>query len=64
MVPVQRDIQRAPAYLLEEINCNCKSRRCSCVKFGLCCSPACGECRGLLYSNVVQPDKESDIEDV
>ena len=68
MVPVQTDMQPAPVYVLEAINYNCKSncstRRCSCIKFGLLCSPACGECRGLLCSNIVQPDKEGDTEDV
>ena len=68
MVPVQTDMQPAPAYLLEAINCNCKSncstRRCSCVRIGLFCSPPCGKCRGLPCSNVVQPDEESDAEDV
>ena len=56
MSPVATDLQPAPEYLVEAINYNCKtdcsSTRCSCVKFGLYCSPACGQCKGLLRCNV------------
>jgi hypothetical protein len=42
----------APENLLEVINCNCKADcgtlRCSCRQHGLECSPACGECKGLI----------------
>ena len=56
MSPVATDLQPATEHLLEAINYNCKtdcsSTRCSCVKFGLYCSPACGQCKGLLCCNV------------
>ena len=56
MSPVATDLQPAPEYLLEAINYNCKtdcsSTRCSCVRFGLYCSPACGQRKGLLCCNV------------
>ena len=67
MLPVATDLQPAPEYLLEAINCNCKtdcsSRRCSCVKFGLYCSPACGQCKGLLCCNIEPPEEDCDSDD-
>ncbi|CAH3187344.1 unnamed protein product [Porites lobata] len=45
----------APDNLLKVIRCTCKqgcdSRRCSCRKFGIPCSFACSECRGVNCSN-------------
>ncbi|CAH3149612.1 unnamed protein product, partial [Porites lobata] len=45
----------APYNLLKVIRCTCKqgcdSRRCSCRKFGIPCSFACSECRGVNCSN-------------
>jgi hypothetical protein len=68
MVPVHTDLKPAPDNLLEAINCNCKADcgtlRCSCRKHGLECSPACGECKGLLCSTVTLPEPESDNEDM
>jgi len=68
MIPVPTDMKPAPAYLLEAIRCNCKSgcetQRCGCRKFGLDCSLACGECKGMHCSNVIKPiiDSDSDTE--
>ena len=56
MIPIQTDRKPAPDYLLEAIRCKCKTdcstRRCSCRRYGLECSPACGDCKGLLCQNV------------
>ena len=45
----------APDNLLKVIRCTCKqgcdSRRCSCMKFGIPCSFACSECRGVNCTN-------------
>ncbi|CAH3133198.1 unnamed protein product [Porites lobata] len=45
----------APDNLFKVIRCTCKqgcdSRRCSCRKFGIPCSFACSECRGVNCSN-------------
>ena len=50
----------APLYLLEAIHCGCKSgcasRRCGCRKYGLECSLACSECKGMLCSNTTGYD--------
>ncbi|MES9882763.1 MAG: hypothetical protein ABW185_17995 [Sedimenticola sp.] len=67
MCPVHTDMKPAPAALLEAVNCNCKSdcstRRCSCRKYGLDCSAACGECKGLHCTNVTLLDQEIDSDD-
>ena len=56
MTPTGTDQKPAPDYLMEAIHCNCRTdcstRRCSCRKYGLECSPACGDCKGLLCTNV------------
>ena len=45
----------APESLLQMIRCNCSSdcasARCTCLKHGLQCSPACGQCRGAACTN-------------
>ena len=45
----------SPDRLLIRIRCSCKqdcdSRRCTCRKHGLPCTPACGDCRVLCCSN-------------
>ena len=55
LLPLTTHLPPAPAQLLRVIRCNCKtecdSKRCSCRKHGMDCSPACGECHGLHYSN-------------
>ena len=67
MFPVHTNLKPSPEYLLEAINCSCKTDctgRCGCVKYGLQCSPACMECKGLHCSNVTLPDPESDADDM
>ena len=53
MQPTKTDFGCAPSELLSLIRCNCKAGcstlRCSCRKHGLVCTPACGECRGLIF---------------
>ena len=54
-VPVTTDLPAAPGDLLQVIRCmcrnNCDTRRCSCRKHGLECTPSCGECSGVSCSN-------------
>ena len=55
LLPVTTDLPPAPSNLLEMIRCNCKTGcntlRCSCLKNGLECTSACGNCEGLSCSN-------------
>lgn len=64
LMPVQTDMPPAPKDLLRIFRCNCKtgcdSRRCTCKKHGLECTPACGECKGLSCSNSPKPSNDSD----
>ena len=70
LVPIKTDIESAPSNLLQFIRCNCKttsrntcgSRSCSCLRSGLKCVSACGDCRGELSENSVMVD-DVDIED-
>ena len=67
-MPVKTDMPPAPKDLMHIFRCNCKtgceSRRCTCKKHGLQCTPACGECKGLSCSNSPKPFSESDLEDI
>ena len=53
--PKMTDLPPAPESLLKVIRCNCKTdcntRRCTCKKLGLDCTPACGECKGVSCTN-------------
>jgi len=68
LLPMTTDLPPAPAYLLEAIRCKCKSgcitNRCGCRKYGLECSPACTECKGIQCSNstVQVADSDDDYE--
>ena len=69
LMPVMTDKPPAPETLLQVVRCNCKmdckTARCSCRKYGLDCSPACGECRGsACFNSPVLTDPDSDTEDV
>lgn len=50
LLPIQTHLQPAPEDLLKIIRCSCKSncdsKRCTCRKHRLECSPGCGECQG------------------
>lgn len=54
-LPCTTEKDPAPKELLRVIRCNCTAgcdtKRCSCRKHGIDCSPACGECHGLHCSN-------------
>ena len=56
----------APSELLDIIKCNClqngSTKSCTCKKFNLFCSVACGHCRGIACCNR-QPSESSDVED-
>ena len=47
-IPVMTEKNAAPEELLKVVHCNClaecKSSRCSCQRYGLPCSAACGPC--------------------
>ena len=63
LVPLKTYLSAAPERFLNIIKCNCKNcdtKRCSCRKHGLVCSPACGGCRGTGCSNSPLLDDESD----
>ena len=60
------DLPAAPKSLLKMIcNCatDCASARCSCLKQGLDCSPACGQCRGTACTNIRAVLGDSDDEE-
>ena len=55
IIPVMTDLPAAPESLLRIVRCNCSSdcvsERCTCRKYGLECSPACGQCRSTVCAN-------------
>ena len=55
LVPVLSDKPAAPSALLELVRCGCKgdcaTRRCTCKKHGIDCSPMCTECKGVTCQN-------------
>ena len=59
LIPVKTDMEAAPDSLLNAVRCNGKisskntrgSSACSCVKNGLKCVAACGDCRGIECQN-------------
>ena len=64
LMPMNTDMLPAPKDLLHIFRCNCKtgcsSKRCTCRKHGLECTPACGECKGLSCSNSPKPLDDGD----
>ncbi|KAK6191116.1 hypothetical protein SNE40_002860 [Patella caerulea] len=69
LVPVLTDLPPAPQELLDIVRCNCKSgcntARCTCLKNGLECSMACGDCKGVCENCSVFPSDvmEEDVDD-
>ncbi|KAK3104357.1 hypothetical protein FSP39_000218 [Pinctada imbricata] len=55
LLPLKGTLPPAPDKLLKIIRCTCKTncdtRRCSCRKYGLCCTIGCAECKGSSCSN-------------
>ena len=55
VTPVMTSKPPAPVALLQIVRCNCQtdcsSRRCTCRRHGLECSPACGQCKGTGCTN-------------
>ena len=55
IIPVMTDLPAAPESLLRMVRCNCSSdcvsKRCTWHKYGLECSPACGQCRSTVCAN-------------
>ena len=66
-MPIKTDMPPAPKDLLNIFRCNCKTgcstKRCTCRRHALECTPACGECRGLSCSNLPQ-HVDSDDNDI
>lgn len=66
-MPIQTDQPAAPPEILDVICCsckkNCKTRRCTCQKYGLHCTAVCRECRGTSCSNSQVPDLSDDVDD-
>jgi len=65
-IPIQTDLNAAQKELLEINRCNCKtgcvSKKCSCKKHGLRCSPACAQCKGGGCENSMEPETD-ELED-
>ena len=64
--PITTDLPAAPPELLQFVRCMCKSGcntlKCTGLKHGLECTSACGECKGLSYTNSKPIDlTENDI---
>ena len=66
LVPFKMSKEAAPEQLLRTIRCNCGGKcdrkSCTCLKNGLLCTTACGQCKGVSCLNV-QADS-SDNEDI
>ena len=49
LIPIMSDMNAAPETLLKMVHCNCatgcNTLRCSCKKYGLPCTSACGSCQ-------------------
>ena len=54
-MPTMTDMPPAPNNLLELVWCACKTdcstKKCTCRKHGLNCSPICGECKRITCYN-------------
>ncbi|VDI48316.1 Hypothetical predicted protein [Mytilus galloprovincialis] len=68
LLPIRALLPPAPEKLLRIIRCNCKlncdTKRCSCRKHGIDCSPACGECRGMNCSNTSNITEADELDDM
>jgi len=68
LLPIRAILPPAPEKLLRIIKCSCKqncdSKRCSCRKHGIDCSPACGECRGINCSNTSNIPQADELDDM
>ncbi|CAH3156864.1 unnamed protein product [Porites lobata] len=67
VIHVTTDLPAAPESLLKMVRCNCAtdcaSARCSFLKHGLDCSPACGQCRETACTNISAVLGDSDDEE-
>jgi hypothetical protein len=74
LVPIMCTSEAAPEFLLKMISCSCTtgcaSFRCSCKKFGLLCTAACGPCQTKLIcenrdlsTDEICSDDDDDIDD-
>jgi len=65
-LPIQTDLPAAPSQLLDVICCNCKTdystKRCTCRKYDMPSTVACGECRGTSCVNSQVPNFNDDVE--
>ena len=65
--PVRMIEPPAPSELLKIIKCNClqncNTKSCTCKKFNLFCSVACGHYRGIACCNRQSSEESSNVED-
>ena len=64
LMPLRIDQPAAPSETLNVICCSC-TKYCStnsytCRKYGMHCTPVCGECRGVSCTNSQLPDLSND----
>ena len=64
LMPLQTDQPAAQVDILNVICCSCakycSTNRCTCHKYGMHCTPVCGECRGVSSTNSQLPDLSND----
>jgi len=63
LIPIMTDKNAVPDELLKIIYCNCfrgcKSARCSCRRYGLPCTAACGPCK---VENCDNPNNAQEVD--
>jgi len=63
LIPIMTNKNAAPDELLKVFHCNCsgrcKSARCSCRRYGLSCTSACGPCQ---VKNCDNPDNTQEVD--
>ena len=64
LMPLQTDQPAAQVDILNVICCSCakycSTNRCTCRKYGIHCTPVCGECRGVSCTNSQLQDLSND----
>ena len=67
LVPQMIEKSPAPEALLKMIHCNCTSGcetlRCTCLRYGLDCTSACGSCQDRQCENIVNVSPLDDDDD-
>ena len=67
-MPIQTSLPPAPVHLLKVIRCNCQTDcntlRCTCKRYNIECTPACGNCRESGCTNTLHDNDEDDDIDI